>query len=245
LAAEQVAALRAAMVARTEAARLDEAPAPVAATAPMAPAAPIAPITPPARPPAPAPGRNTPALGQPVVPLADQRPAPAPPVRAVPSPDGEDTSRHDPPFRYLALASREGFVVITNSDSGRADHLDSWLLEQPELGMLLTVLTSDRSVCEAMLHYNLRVDDDARLSRTPREYRDLESRTIYVREATVENLRARCQQLRATGALVREWKVSPPIDLPQPARSAIPESYRPRKVGGAENAETLGTPRSS
>jgi len=166
-------------------------------------------------------------------------------VRATQSPDGDDTSRHDPPFRYLALASREGFVVIANSDSGRPDHLESWLLEQPEVGMLLTVLTSDRSVCEATLHYNLHVEDDARLDRTPPEYRDLESRTIYGREAVVENLRARCQRLRQTGALVREWKVSPPIDLPQPTRSAIPESYRLRGVGGAGHAETLGTPRSN
>jgi len=32
----------------------------------------------------------------------------------------------------------------------------------------------------------------------------------------VEGLRARVRRLRATGRLVREWKVTPPIELPHP-----------------------------
>jgi hypothetical protein len=83
--------------------------------------------------------------------------------------------------------------------------------------MLLTVVTSDLGVREAVLHYNLRTDDDGLLRRTPPEHRDLDSRTMYVRESAVEGLRARIRCLRATGALVREWKISPPIDLPQVA----------------------------
>jgi hypothetical protein len=222
------------LAARADTGPPDEAPAALVA------AVPVIAVTPPARPPSP--DRSTPALARPVVRKADQR-SPVPPERATPSPDDDDTSKQDAPFRYLALASREGFVLITHTDSGRADKLELWLLEQPEVGILLTVLTSDRSVCEATLHYNVHVDDDARLNLTPAEYRDVESRTIYVREAALENLRARCQRLRETGALVREWKVSPPIGLPPTSRSQIPEPYRLR--GGPGNAETLGTPRSS
>jgi hypothetical protein len=33
----------------------------------------------------------------------------------------------------------------------------------------------------------------------------------------VESLRARCRQLRATGALQRDWKVTPHIYPPRPA----------------------------
>ena len=139
----------------------------------------------------------------------------APPV------DVEDTAASDAPFRYLALASRDGFALITNSQT--FDQSDFWLLEDPDSGMLLTVVTSDLGVREAVLHYNLRTDDDGLLQRTSPEHRDLDSRTIYVRESVVEGLRARTRRLRTTGALVREWKISPPIDLPLPAtRSPSP-----------------------
>ena len=139
----------------------------------------------------------------------------APPNQA---PDLEDTTASDPPFRYLALAARDGFVLVTNSSG--SDRLDFWLLDDSDSGMLLTVVTSDVSVREAILHYNVRTEDDALLQRTPAEYRDLETRTIYVRESVVDQLRARTRRLRATGGLVREWKVSPPIELPHASRSS-------------------------
>jgi hypothetical protein len=139
----------------------------------------------------------------------------APPNQA---PDLEDTTASDPPFRYLALAARDGFVLVTNSSG--SDRLDFWLLDDSDSGMLLTVVTSDVSVREAILHYNVRTEDDALLQRTPAEYRDLETRTIYVRESVVDQLRARTKRLRATGELVREWKVSPPIELPHASRSS-------------------------
>ena len=134
------------------------------------------------------------------------------PAAMAPAVDLEDTGTSDPPFRYLALASRDGFTLITNSQT--SDQSDFWLLEDADSGMLLTVVTSDLGVREAVLHYNLRTDDDRLLQRTPPEHRDLDSRTIYVRESAVEGLRARIRRLRMTGALVREWKISPPIDLP-------------------------------
>ena len=134
------------------------------------------------------------------------------PAAMAPAVDLEDTGTSDPPFRYLALASRDGFALITNSQT--SDQSDFWLLEDADSGMLLTVVTSDLGVREAVLHYNLRTDDDRLLQRTPPEHRDLDSRTIYVRESAVEGLRARIRRLRTTGALVREWKISPPIDLP-------------------------------
>ena len=131
-----------------------------------------------------------------------------------PAVDLEDTAASDPPFRFLALASRDGFALITNSQT--SDQSDFWLLEDPDSGMLLTVVTSDLGVREAVLHYNLRTDDEGRFQRTPPEYRDLGSRTIYARESVVEGLRARVRRLRATGRLVREWKGTPPIELPHP-----------------------------
>ena len=83
--------------------------------------------------------------------------------------------------------------------------------------MRLTLATSDENVCEASLHYNLRVDDDALLYATAPGNRDLASRIIYVRESCLDDLRARCRQLRATDALVREWKVTPTLHSPTAA----------------------------
>jgi len=109
-------------------------------------------------------------------------------------------------------ASREGFVLIANAKrSGRSE---LWVLEDPETGMLLTVVTSDLSVRESILHYNLRTEDDSLLEATAPEHRDLESRTIYGREPCLHDLRARCRRLRATGALERDWKVTPTFQHP-------------------------------
>ena len=126
--------------------------------------------------------------------------------------DLEDTTPSDGPYRYLALARREGFQVSAQLERGTPERPETvWLLNEPESGLRLTVVTTDEEVREASLHYNIRTDDDALLRLTPPEHRDVESRIIYVREPCVAELRSRCRRLRATGALEREWKVAPTL----------------------------------
>jgi hypothetical protein len=81
------------------------------------------------------------------------------------------------------------------------------VLNEPETGLLLTVVTSDSEVREAILQYNLHVDDIEILEAAPPEERDMSSQTLYFREPCANRLRARVRRLRATGALEREWKV--------------------------------------
>jgi hypothetical protein len=132
--------------------------------------------------------------------------------------DGEDTSASDHPYRYLALARREGFQVSANLEVTVAEGSETvWLLNEEEFGLQITLVTSDVAVVDATLHYNIRVKDDAVLRATSPEHRHVDSRTIYVRESCVESLRARCRRLRATGALQRDWKVRPRIYPPAPA----------------------------
>ena len=152
--------------------------------------------------------------------LTDKQMALAATVTATQLADLEDTTHMDRPYRYLALAAREGFVVVTKSDGGDSDRSEFWVLEEPDAHILLTVVTSDRWVREATIHYNVHTEDDSLLQGTPPEHRDLESGTIYVCESAVDQLRGRCRRLRASGRLVREWKVAPPIDLPLPFRAA-------------------------
>jgi len=129
--------------------------------------------------------------------------------------DGEDTTAVDHPYRYLALARREGFQVSANLEVTRAEGTETvWLLNEEEFGLQIILVTSDVAVVDATLHYNVRVKDDAVLRATRPEHRHLDSRTIYVRESCVESLRARCRHLRATGALERNWKVTPHIYPP-------------------------------
>jgi len=124
--------------------------------------------------------------------------------------DVDDTTAADSPYRYLALARREGFQVGAKLERGTPERPDTvWLLNEPASGLRLTLITSDQSVREASLHYNLRTNDEALLRATPPEYRDVESRTIYVREPCLVSLRARCRRLRATGMLEPDWKVAP------------------------------------
>jgi hypothetical protein len=89
-----------------------------------------------------------------------------------------------------------------------------WLLHDAESGLRLIVETSNNEVRAASLHYNLRTDDAALLHATAPEHRDLESRTIYGREACLHDLRARCRRLRATGALQRDWRIWPRSQRP-------------------------------
>jgi hypothetical protein len=143
----------------------------------------------------------------------------APVVAAAPPVDHEDTTASDGPYRYLALARREGFEVSEKIERGTPEHPETvWLLYEQSSGLRLILVTTDNEVREASLHYNLRTDDDSLLEATPPEHRDLASRTVYGREACVDQLRARCRRLRATGALERDWKVSPTFHHPVSAR---------------------------
>ena len=132
--------------------------------------------------------------------------------------DGEDTSASDHPYRYLALARREGFQVSANLERTGADGEETvWLLNEADCGLRITLVTSDIAVVDATLHYNIRIKDDAVLRATRPEHSHLDSRTIYVRESCVEALRAQCRRLRATGALQRDWKVTPHVYPPETA----------------------------
>ena len=138
--------------------------------------------------------------------------------------DDDDTSASDDSARFIELARSEGFFVATRFDaageSGAADAL--WVLNEPYSGLLLTVVTSGPEVVDASLHYNLQTDD-AGLLRVPfPEHRDPESKTIYVRETCVEGLRERCRRLRATNALVRDWKVAPSLSFLTPGEWQSP-----------------------
>ena len=165
---------------------------------------------------------------------AEQRAAAPAPDRAVPrvvskerstalvAEDLDDTTSADMPYRYLALARREGFQVTGKLERGTPERPETvWLLNEPDSGLRLTVVTTDQEVREASLHYNLRTDDDALLRITPPEHRDVDSRTIYVREPCIAELRSRCRRLRATGALAREWTVTPTLHP-----HAAPAQYR-------------------
>ena len=132
--------------------------------------------------------------------------------------DTEDTAASDGPYRYLALARREGFELSEKIERGTPEQSETvWLMHERESGLRLIIVTTDDAVREATLHYNLRTEDDSLLRVTAPEHRDLESRTIYGREACLHDLRARCRRLRATGALERDWKVSPAMQLPVPS----------------------------
>ena len=144
--------------------------------------------------------------------------------------DLDDTTPFDRPYRYLALARREGFVVDENREDANGEIPETfWRLHEPTTGLVLTVLTSDEDVREAHLHYNMRVDDEEVLRATSPEHRDLSSSTIYVREQCIENLRARCRRLRATKPLEPEWKVTPTASLR--AQSQISSDSGPAYTG--------------
>jgi hypothetical protein len=132
--------------------------------------------------------------------------------------DSEDTTAGDSVTRFVKLARAEGFFLAARFEAtAETEHRESlWILNEPYSGMLLAVAAAGEEVIDASLHYNLHTDD-AGLLRTPfPEHRDPDSRTVYVRETCIDALRQRCRQLRATNALVREWKVSPAISFLTP-----------------------------
>lgn len=125
-------------------------------------------------------------------------------------PDLEDTTAADGPYRYLALARREGFEVTEKIERGTPEHPETiWLLHEAAFGLRLIVVTTDDTVREASLHYNMRTDDGTSDGSSTLEHADGEPRTVYGREECLQGLRARCRRLRATGALERDWKVAP------------------------------------
>jgi hypothetical protein len=127
----------------------------------------------------------------------------------------EETAASDEAHRYLAVARHEGFELSEKIERGSAEHPETvWLLHERQSGLRLIVVTTNEEVREASLHYNLRTEDDSLLRTTPLEHCDLESQTIYGREACLHDLRARCRRLRATGALQRDWKVTPTFQQP-------------------------------
>jgi hypothetical protein len=141
--------------------------------------------------------------------------------------DDDDTVMGEDPGRYIEIARAEGFFIAAKFDAagerGRAETL--WVLNEPYSGLLLAVVGAGSEVVDATLHYNLQTDDVG-LQQTPfPEHRDPESKTIYVRETCMDSLRARCRRLRATNALLREWKVTPPISFLTPGEwESIPVS---------------------
>ena len=148
--------------------------------------------------------------------------------------DDDDTLLGDDASRYIEIARAEGFFIAAKFDAaaepGDAETL--WVLNEPYSGLLLAVVAANSQVIDATLHFNLRTDD-AGLKNTPfPEHRDPESKTIYVRETCMDSLRARCRRLRATNALLREWKVTPAITFLTPGEwESIPVSGAPADRG--------------
>lgn len=139
----------------------------------------------------------------------------------------EDTTRADRLERYVELARAEGFFLVARFAAGES--LETlWILHEPLNGLLLTIVADDDQVLEADLHYNLHTGSQSVLDTVFEEHRDLESGTVYLRDPALDGLRALCRRLRATGALVPEWKASPPLYLLTPTEwdSAVlaPES---------------------
>jgi hypothetical protein len=132
--------------------------------------------------------------------------------------DDDDTAMGDDATRYIEIARAEGFFVAAKFDAagGPTGTETLWVLNEPYSGLLLAVVSTNSQVVDATLHYNLQTDAEG-LKKAPfPEHRDPESNTIYVRETCVDALRARCRRLRATNALLREWKVTPAISFLTP-----------------------------
>jgi hypothetical protein len=148
--------------------------------------------------------------------------------------DDDDTSMGEDVNRYIEIARTEGFFVAAKFDvAGRHSGAETlWVLNEPYSGLLLAVVSTNSKVVDATLHYNLQTDAEG-LKKVPfPEHRDPESKTIYVRETCMDALRARCRRLRATNALLREWKVTPAITFLTPGEwESIPVSDAPADRG--------------
>lgn len=159
--------------------------------------------------------------------------------------DTDDTTAGDDPGRYIELARAEGFFIAAKFDTttGLSPSESLWVLNEPYSGMLLSVVATDSEVIDATLHYNLQTDE-AGLRKVPfAAHRDSESKTIYVRETCVDSLRARCRRLRATNALLKEWKVAPKISFLTPGEWESIPSFNTGVVHGADTVNQLNTAR--
>jgi len=144
-----------------------------------------------------------------------------PPPQRQPKPDvGQaDTAEGDSIERYIAIARKDGFYIAAKFDveawPGERETL--WVLQDPYAGLLLTVVANNARVLEASLHYNVHVSDPEALQSVFSEHRNDEARVIYVRESSIDQLRARSERARATGELQREWKATPTIYFVTPS----------------------------
>ena len=170
-------------------------------------------------------GKHKPAV------VVEHKPALRPTTIPADAPDFEDTTASDHVYRYLSLARSEGFTVVAKFDGAGSKHTETlWVLTEPESGFLLMLVTRALDVLGASLQYNLHAADDAALQATFAEHRDRDSRTIFVRESCVEQLRARCRCLRSAGTLEPCWKVAPNIRL------LTPTEWQSRGSGFDESA---------
>jgi hypothetical protein len=124
----------------------------------------------------------------------------------------EDTSVGDDVSRYVKVAESDGFFVVATFDAvADLGGQSIRVLHDPYCGLLLVVYNDRGTVFDAVLHYNLHVDDPAIVEATFSEHRDVASQTVYGRESTAEGLLERSRRLRETQRLVPEWKVTPSI----------------------------------
>jgi hypothetical protein len=161
----------------------------------------------------------------------DQRPTAQSGTRRIS--DDDDTAMGDDAARYIEIARAESFFVAAKFDTAGGQGGETlWVLNEPYSGLLLAVVSMNSQVVDATLHYNLQTNAEG-LKKAPfPEHRDPESKTIYVRETCMDGLRARCRHLRATNALLREWKVTPAISFLTPGEwESIPVSEAPADRG--------------
>lgn len=143
-----------------------------------------------------------------------ERPPDVRPDERPTTPTFRDTTATDAARRYVEVARIEGFFIAGTFDTDSpAERETLWVLHEPRVGLLLTIVAAGSELREATLHYNVHPDDAPWLATIPPERRDPETGTVYITEPCIESLRARCMRLRASGKLEREWKLSPKIQL--------------------------------
>lgn len=133
--------------------------------------------------------------------------------------DQTDTTRSDSPTRFVEVAELDGFYAAArfNTDEIRPSREVLWVLHDPYSGLLLLLHANDATVLDATLHYNIQTTDPEALKGAFSEHRDLDAQALYMREPCIDQLRAKCERLRASGTLLAEWKVRPPISFITPS----------------------------
>jgi hypothetical protein len=185
--------------------------------------------------PAPAPSRPEPPPPEPVsktpgrqqssppesAPLGSQIVGAASPPR--PITDQTDTALGGSPTRFIEVAEHDGFYAAArfDTDETRPSREVLWVLHDPYTGLLLLLHANDATVLDATLHYNIQTTDPQALKSAFSEHRDLDAKALYMREPCIDQLRAKCERLRASGTLLAEWKVRPPISFITPSEWAL------------------------